>query len=161
MDFGLLTAEPLVCMCTYVMRVCVYESSYERKGWTWWIQADVMARSIATHRQPLCFTSVRAPAIHWGLSNGCSQGKGRELHLARGTVIGKDTVMDRNWEEADIESYAGRKTRKCLQWNKLRACKKGKERDIEETESTCVTREKHKQLMFFLYMNIMFNIVHR
>jgi DNA-binding winged helix-turn-helix (wHTH) protein len=24
---------------------------------------------------------------------------GRELHLARGTLIGKDTVMDRVWEE--------------------------------------------------------------
>jgi hypothetical protein len=67
-----------------------------------------MASSIA---QSVLFTS----AIYSGLSNGWSQGMGRELHLARGTVIGRDTVMDRDWEEAGIESYAGRKTRECLQ----------------------------------------------
>jgi hypothetical protein len=36
---------------------------------------------------------------------------GRELPLALGTLIGKDTVMDRVREEADIERYVRRDTK--------------------------------------------------
>lgn len=136
MEFCLLTTKLQVCMR-------VYESSHEWKGRN--MVHTGLCNGVKYHSTP------PAPLPHisqcssdiLGLSNGCSQGKGRELHLARGTVIGKDTVMDRNWEEADIESYAGRKTRECRQWNKLKACKKkGKERNTEEIESTwCYSRK--------------------